>query len=122
MKKLFSILILALIPLFVSAQKSPPEINYIWIDTFVNIDGEQTRLVSENVVEISCCMKSPKYSRVSKKATQWVKENYDSNYSGEIAFKSLQDEALAMKVISEAQDKASNGDPVKMVSYEFKCK
>jgi len=97
------------------------EINYIWIDTVVKIEGKDARLVSNDIVEISCCMKSPKYSRVSSKAAKWIKENFDQAYTGKSPFKSLQDSTLALHLIAEARKKSDGDQSIRMVEYEFKC-
>ena len=98
------------------------EINYVWIDTMVTIGDSEVRLVSNNLIEISCCMKSPKYSRTSAKAARWIRKNYDSNYGEqELPFKTLQNRDLAVTVIEAAKEKAQTDEGIKMVDYEFKC-
>jgi len=97
------------------------EINYLWIDTVVKIDGNETRLVSDEVVTITCCMKSPKYSRTSRKATKWIRQNYDANYEGTAPFKSIQDKELATSIVNEAVMRSKEDRNIRLVSYPFEC-
>jgi len=96
------------------------EINYVWIDTIVKINDSEVRIVSSDIVQITCCMKSPKYSRVSAKTARWIRKNYDSSYEG-VPFKTLQNRDLAVTVIEAEKEKAASGDGVMMVDYIFKC-
>ncbi len=100
--------------------KEDEEINYVWIDTIITIDDTEIRLVSNDIIQISCCMKSPKYSRVSAKAAKWIRKTYDENYEG-IPFKTLQNRDLAVTVIEAAKEKAASSEDVKMTDYEYKC-
>ena len=101
------------------AQKAEVEINYLWIDAVVNIDGKETRIVSDEVTKITCCMKSPKYNRVSKKASKWIKENIDGNYSGMSPLRSLLDVELASTIVNEPIAKSEEVDNIRIVSYAF---
>lgn len=100
--------------------KEEVEINYVWIDTIIMVDDNEVRLVSNDIITISCCMKSPKYSRVSAKAAKWIRKNYDDTYEG-IPFKTLQNRELAETVIDAAKAKAESDESLKMVDYEYKC-
>lgn len=96
------------------------EINYVWIDTIIMVDDTEVRLVSNEIIQITCCMKSPKYSRVSAKTAKWIRKTYDENYEG-FPFKTLQNRDLAVTVIEAAKTKATASEEIKMVDYEYKC-
>ncbi len=96
------------------------EINYVWVDTIIMVDDAEVRLVSNDIIQITCCMKSLKYSRVSEKAAKWIRKTYDENYEG-IPFKTLQNQDLAVTVIEAAKAKAASSDGIKMIDYEYKC-
>ncbi|MDA0196461.1 MAG: hypothetical protein O2887_15700 [Bacteroidetes bacterium] len=97
------------------------EINYLWIDTVVKIDGKDLRIVSDAVVTITCCMKSPLYSRTSRKAVKWIRQNYDDNYDGMAPFKSIQDKDLATTIVNEAIALSEKDKSIRLVSYTFQC-
>ena len=122
MDKISSIIFIALLISISSyAQEDEVEINYLWIDTVVTLDGIETRLVSDEVAQINCCMKSPKYSRVSKKVSRWIKENIDENYEGITPLKSLQDLALATAIVNDAVAKSEEDTSIRIVSYAIRC-
>jgi hypothetical protein len=99
----------------ISAQDKS-EIWYVWIDTETLMDGKPKRIVSEELMEITCCVKSPKYRRFSKKAGKWLKDEHNS--VSEDPFKKLQDKELAVKMITEAK----NEPGVMIVRYNESCK
>ena len=101
-------------------KKDEVEINYVWIDTMITIDETEVRIVSKEVTRITCCMKSPKYSRVSARAANWIRKTYDANYEG-IPFKTLQNLQLAVEVVDAAVEKAESDDALTVVDYEYKC-
>ena len=115
-------LILFSLPALVYGQdkKEEEEINYVWIDTMVTIDESEVRIVSNDIIRISCCMKSPKYSRVSAKAVKWIRKTFDPEYEG-TPFKTLQNLDLATTVIESAKSKSVDDASIKMIDYEYKC-
>ena len=95
---------------------------YIWLDTPAMVNGEQARIVGNKPFKITCCVKSAKYNRLQKAAQKWVKENYDPNFSGSGILKNIEDESLALKVISDAKKNDSPDIQLIMVDYSDSCK
>ena len=77
----------------------------MWIDTYADINGEDTRIVSEEPFAITCCLQSGKYRRFLKKTAQWVRKNVDKDYMESNALKNIQDLSFAMDMIAEARRK-----------------
>lgn len=103
-------------------KKDEVEINYIWIDTMIKQEGNDVRMVSNDMVEISCCMKSPKYSRVSARAVKWIRKNYDPSYElDQSPFKSLQNRDLVITVLDAAKEKAKSDTTILLIDYAVKC-
>ena len=103
------------------AQDDEPEIWYVWLDAQATVDGKPTRIVGDVAFSITCCIKSPDYSRLEKKAARWIRDNYDENYDGRISLKKIQDADLASSVISWAKGDAENGKDVLIVEYADEC-
>ena len=100
----------------VSAQDNNKDTWYVWIDTETTIDGKSERFVSEEILEITCCVKSPKFRRFNQKASKWLKQEY--NAIADTPFKKIQDKKLAEQMISEAKNEPS----VRIVQYDESCK
>ncbi len=98
------------------------EIWYVWIDANATVNGQQTRIVSKKPFAITCCVKSGKYTRLNKAAEKWIRENYDPEYAGPAVFKNIQDEDLALTIISKASEEAEKGNSVLLVDYTATCK
>ena len=93
---------------------------YMWIDTYVEINGEKTRIVSEEPFAITCCLQSGKYRRFLKKTTQWVRKNMDNNYENN-ALKNIQDLSFAEDMIAEARKQKDAGEIIKFVKFTATC-
>jgi len=103
------------------AQDDEPEIWYVWLDAQTTVEGKPTRIVGDVTFSITCCIKSPDYSRLEKKAARWIRHNYDESYEGRISLKKIQDADLAKSVISWARKDAENGQDVLIVEYADSC-
>ena len=95
---------------------------YMWIDTYVDINGENTRIVSEEPFEITCCLQSGKYRRFLKKTTQWIRKNFDENYNQSNALKNIQDLSFAKDMIADAKKNKEAGDIIKFIKFSTICK
>ncbi len=93
---------------------------YLWIDTMTEIDGKSTRILSKEPFKITCCLKSPKYRKLGKKAEKWIKKNVTKDYQGS-PFNKIQDEALARTMIKEASAKSGDDLAIKMINYQDQC-
>lgn len=124
MKKLSILLVFAcLLPLAASAQDqnaADKDIWFVWIDTETEIDGAPTRIVSKQPFKISCCLKSPKYRKLLKKAEKWIIKNVDKNYQGGPLNK-IQDMELARSMIKQASEGASTGKNLIFVDFTEEC-
>ena len=94
---------------------------YMWIDTYANINGENTRIVSEEPFAITCCLQSGKYRRFLKKTAQWIRKNVDKNYNESNALKNIQDLSFAMDMIAEAKRNKEAGEIIKFVKFSAIC-
>ena len=94
---------------------------YMWIDTYADINGENTRIVSEEPFAITCCLQSGKYRRFLKKTAQWVRKNVDKDYRESNALKNIQDLAFAKDMITEARRKKEAGETIKFVKFSATC-
>lgn len=115
-KELFTVLILFIVSInTATAQEAAKDDTwYVWMDTEVN--NSQTRIVSE-VFVINCCVKSPKYRKLVKKAGKWIRKNVDESYAGTDPLKKIQDEQLAREMMI----RTSTRDNVKLVDYSGSC-
>lgn len=104
-----------------NSENSEEEIWFIWIDTYAQIDGQNTRIVSSEPFKITCCVKSGKYRRFNKKAARWIRNNIDENFKGDQVFKNLEDRDLAVELIEKAINTDSSA-PVKIIEYKDRCK
>jgi len=95
---------------------------YLWIDTYADINGENTRIVSEEPFAITCCLQSGKYRRFLKKSAQWIRNNVDKNYNETNALKNIQDLSFAMNMIADARRKKEDGDKIKFIKFSAICK
>ena len=121
MKYLLAVLFLFLFQIsFAYAQEE--EIWYVWLDTEVTVGNETFRIVSDEPIMITCCVKSPKYKRFQRKTSIWLRKNYDATYNRESPLKNIEDESLALTVISEARRKSESDSSVKMIKYSATCK
>lgn len=119
MKHIFTfILVLSSVTLSL-AQK---DIWYVWVDTQINKDGKDIRLVSEAPIKITCCVKSPKFKRFQKKAAKWIRSNYDAAFDGESPLRNIEDKSFAVTVIEEAEKKKESGQPILLVKYSATCR
>jgi len=98
------------------------DIWYVWVDTQINKGGEVVRLVSNEPIRITCCVKSPKFKRLQKKTAKWIKDNYDQNFDLESPLKNIEDKSLAFTVIGDAEKKAESGENILMIKYTTSCK
>ena len=94
---------------------------YMWIDTYADINGVNTRIVSEKPFAITCCLQSGKYRRFLKKTTQWVRKNVDKNYNENNALKNIQDLSFATDMIAEARKQKEAGETIKFVEFIATC-
>lgn len=71
-------LLLLILVGFISTSKAQEsadkDIWYVWVDTYAQVDGVKKRVVSQKVSMISCCVKSPKYTRLLKTTTKWIRK------------------------------------------------
>jgi len=95
---------------------------YLWIDTYADINGENTRIVSEEPFAITCCLKSGKYRRFLKKSAQWIRNNVDKNFNQSNALKNIQDLSFARDMIADAKRNKEAGDKIKFVKFSAICK
>ncbi len=94
---------------------------YMWIDTYATINGENTRIVSEEPFAITCCLQSGKYRRLLKKADQWVRKNIDKNYSESNTLKNIQKLPFAKDMIAEARRRNEDGEIIKFIKFSATC-
>ncbi len=87
---------------------------YVWLDT--EVSGNK-RIVSD-VFEINCCVKSPKYRRLTKKTEKWIRKNFDPNYVGTDPLQKIPDEGLA----EEMNKQAKTSKQVQVVEFKEICK
>lgn len=103
-----------------AAEDTTVETWYVWIDAQITKDGESYRLVSQTPFQITCCVKSPKYRKLGKKAQKWVTKNYDQAFSGDNVLSKVQDEMLAKDMIAKIiQD--GPADKILVVDYIEAC-
>ncbi len=93
----------------------------MWIDTYVEIDGEDYRVVSAEPFVVTCCVRSPKYRKLGRNAQKWIKENVSKTIKSDVVLRNIQDQSLAETIITQAKNKADNGGKVKIVEYSAKC-
>jgi len=91
---------------------------YVWIDTEVPIDGSMVKIVSNELMVITCCPKSAKYRKFVRKTAKWIVENVSADYNGELSLMKIQDETLALASIKTLM--ANEG--VLVVDYSSSCK
>jgi len=108
--------------LSVSLANAQDDIWYVWIDTQIKQGNEYVRLVSDEPIKITCCVKSPKFKRLQKKTAKWISANYDKSYNGENPLRNIEDESWASTVINEAETKLKSGDKIVIVKYSVNCK
>lgn len=108
--------------LFSFSETQEEEIWYVWIDTQVNIEDQNVRLVSSEPIRITCCVKSPKFKRFQKQTGKWIRKNYDQDFDGEAPLKNIQDKSLADTVIKEAMEKSDSNKSIRIISYSATCK
>ena len=118
MKYLFTLFLFFQISL---AQAQEEEIWYVWIDTQISQDGNTVRLVSEEPIRITCCVKSPKFKRFQKQTAKWIKKNYDQDFDTETPLRNIEDKSLAETVISEAIQKSESDKSIVIISYSATC-
>jgi len=118
------VLLLTLSVYFTQVPGNPPdeEIWYVWLDTIIQKDGSQVRIVGKQPFSITCCVKSGKYSRLDKTAQKWIRKNYDENFNSSNALKNIQDEKLALEIIKKANIASKSDDGILIVDYLDSCK
>jgi len=103
-------------------QQKEKETWYIWIDTSVSFDGETVRVVSDEVLAITCCVKSGKYRRFSEKTRKWIMDNVSAEVNAESPLKKLKDRDLAEQIVNDAKLQAADNNSIKIVHYDENCK
>jgi len=98
------------------------EIWYVWIDTEIKKEDNVIRMVSEEPIRITCCVKSPKYRRFQKQTAKWIQKNFDSEFHLETPLKNIEDKSFAEKVIKAAIEKSRNDESVIIIKYSATCK
>ena len=94
---------------------------YMWIDTYAEINGINTRIVSEEPFAITCCLQSGKYRRFLKKTSQWIRKNVDNDYNQSNALKNIQDLSFAKDIIADAKRNKEAGDKIKFIKFSAIC-
>ncbi|MDN5211169.1 hypothetical protein QQ020_03880 [Fulvivirgaceae bacterium BMA12] len=94
---------------------------FVWIDATAQSDGQTSRIVSNEPFKITCCVKSPKYRKLLKRAEKWIQKNVDENYRGESPLGKIQDADLALTMIKEATEQNTPGTKLIRVDYKEKC-
>lgn len=121
MKYLLAVLFLFLFQIsFAYAQEE--EIWYVWIDTQIKQKDNTIRIVSEEPIRITCCVKSPKYRRFQKQTVKWIKKNYDLAFDLETPLKNIEDKSFAETVIKEAIEKSGDDESIIIIKYSATCK
>ncbi|TRX61837.1 hypothetical protein FNH22_03415 [Fulvivirga sp. M361] len=87
---------------------------YVWMDAKVNKGAK--RVVS-NMFVIDCCVKSPKYRKLLRQAEKWIRKNVDESYSGEDPLKKIQDEKLALAMVTRAKSEEN----AEVVDFQATC-
>lgn len=116
-------MIISLILSFVLVVQPTPqeEVWYVWLDTPAEVNGKEVRLVGSQVFSITCCVKSGKFTRLEKSAAKWVRKHHDPSYDQEHALKKIQNESLAMEVVSKAHAEAEGDPTIMLVDYTATC-
>lgn len=97
------------------------DIWYVWIDTRIETEGQTSRILSKEAFKIGCCVKSPKYRRLLRKAEKWIQKNVDKDYTGESPLNKIQDAGLAAAMIKEAGEQKPGEARLILVDYQEKC-
>jgi hypothetical protein len=90
---------------------------YVWVDVTVPIDEKPTRLISSELLTITCCPQSAKYRKFVKKTSKWLIANVAPEFNGELALSKIQDLSLAKEMI----DKAKQSDNARIIDYQGSC-
>ena len=91
---------------------------YVWIDITIPVEGVETRLISDEPMEITCCLQSAKYRKFVKKAAKWINTNVSSDFTKELELTKIQDPSLAHEMIHKAKQ-ATN---IRILDYSATCK
>ena len=123
MKPLILFILIAVSALFsqsIYAQAIEPTNDtwYVWIDITIPVEGVETRLISDEPMEITCCLQSAKYRKFVKKAAKWINTNVSSDFTKELELTKIQDSSLANEMI----DKAKQAANTRILDYSATCK
>ena len=103
------------------AKDNANDIWYVWIDTTTGANGQTSRILSKQAFKIGCCVKSPKYRKLLKKTTKWIRNDVENNYNGDSPLSKIQDADLAATMIKEASEQNGKSSKLIMVDYLEKC-
>jgi len=120
MRYIFIIFLLGIqIPSFAQKEK---EVWYTWVDVNVSINGNPMRIISDQMMEITCCVSSSKYEKFSSKAKQWLESKIQTKIGDQSPFAKTKDKNLADKILEDALRKSQNSPNIRVVDYYEKCK
>ena len=106
----------------VSFGQEKKEIWYTWVDTRVEVEGQEVRIISNELMELTCCVSSARYRKFTGKTTQWLEKELGISLGEESPFAKTKDKGLAEKIHGDALRSASDNSSIRIVNYKEKCK